>query len=148
MRAASGVMPAVGGRPSASGRATSRRGAAAAAPDACLRDPPERAPARAVAEASRGREHGRTDERRPAHRVDHYDDLEADEIVTLLDSLEDDDLDALLEYERANRARPQVDGGHRGRARAPEAARPDRNAATWRNAACKKRQMLGKSCDP
>jgi hypothetical protein len=40
--------------------------------------------------------------------VDHYDDLDADEIVTLLDSLEPADLDALLEYERANRSRPRV----------------------------------------
>jgi UDP-glucose 4-epimerase len=40
--------------------------------------------------------------------VDHYDDLDADEIVTLLESLEDSDLAALLEYEQANRARPRV----------------------------------------
>ncbi|HEY0480539.1 MAG TPA: hypothetical protein VGD37_23645, partial [Kofleriaceae bacterium] len=40
--------------------------------------------------------------------VDHYDDLKADEIVTLIDSLEPGDLDALLEYERANRSRPRV----------------------------------------
>jgi UDP-glucose 4-epimerase len=40
--------------------------------------------------------------------VDHYDDLKAAEIVTLIDSLEHDDLEALLEYERANRARPRV----------------------------------------
>jgi UDP-glucose 4-epimerase len=40
--------------------------------------------------------------------VDHYDDLEADEILTLLDSLEDRDLAALLEYEQANRGRPRV----------------------------------------
>jgi UDP-glucose 4-epimerase len=40
--------------------------------------------------------------------VDHYDDLRADEIVTLLDSLEDSDLKALLEYEQANRRRARV----------------------------------------
>jgi hypothetical protein len=40
--------------------------------------------------------------------VAHYDDLDADEIVTLLDSLEDAGLDALLDYERANRGRPRV----------------------------------------
>jgi UDP-glucose 4-epimerase len=40
--------------------------------------------------------------------VDHYDDLDADEIVSLLDSLEAPGLDALLEYERANRSRPRV----------------------------------------
>jgi UDP-glucose 4-epimerase len=40
--------------------------------------------------------------------VDHYDDLEADEIVTLVDSLESADLEALLEYERSGRGRPRV----------------------------------------
>jgi UDP-glucose 4-epimerase len=40
--------------------------------------------------------------------VDHYDDLRADEIVTLLDSLEDSDLKALLDYEQANRRRVRV----------------------------------------
>jgi hypothetical protein len=40
--------------------------------------------------------------------VDHYDDLEAGEIVTLLDSLEDGDLAALLEYEQANRGRRRI----------------------------------------
>jgi hypothetical protein len=34
--------------------------------------------------------------------------LEADEIVTLVDSLESDDLDALLDYERSNHGRPRV----------------------------------------
>ena len=49
-----------------------------------------------------------TNGRGAAAPVDHYDDLEADEIVTLIDSLESADLDALLDYERANRARPRV----------------------------------------
>jgi hypothetical protein len=40
--------------------------------------------------------------------VDHYDDLDADEIVSLIGSLEDRHLDALLEYERANRSRPRI----------------------------------------
>jgi UDP-glucose 4-epimerase len=40
--------------------------------------------------------------------VEHYDDLEADEIVGLVDSLESDDLTALLDYERGNLARPRV----------------------------------------
>jgi pyruvate/2-oxoglutarate dehydrogenase complex dihydrolipoamide acyltransferase (E2) component len=40
--------------------------------------------------------------------VDHYDDLDADEIVKVLDSLEDADLSALLAYEQANRRRPGV----------------------------------------
>jgi hypothetical protein len=40
--------------------------------------------------------------------VEHYDDLQADEIVSLLDSLEDDDLQALREYESGAHARPRV----------------------------------------
>jgi UDP-glucose 4-epimerase len=40
--------------------------------------------------------------------VEHYDDLEDDEIVGLLDSLEDGDLQALREYESAAHARPRV----------------------------------------
>jgi hypothetical protein len=40
--------------------------------------------------------------------VEHYDDLEPDEIVSLLDSLEDDDLQALREYERGATARARV----------------------------------------
>jgi hypothetical protein len=55
--------------------------------------------------------------------VDHYDDLEADEIVTLLGSLEDDDLDALLAYERANLARPRVTSAIEGARARRQAAR-------------------------
>jgi UDP-glucose 4-epimerase len=40
--------------------------------------------------------------------VEHFDDLEAGEIVTLIDSLEPDDLAALLDYERSHEARPRV----------------------------------------
>jgi UDP-glucose 4-epimerase len=40
--------------------------------------------------------------------VDHYDDLDAGEIVKVLDSLEDADLSALLDYEQANRRRPRI----------------------------------------
>jgi UDP-glucose 4-epimerase len=54
--------------------------------------------------------------------VDHYDDLDADEIVTLVDSLESADLDALLEYERANL-------GRRGVISAIEGARARREAS-------------------
>jgi UDP-glucose 4-epimerase len=55
---------------------------------------------RAVAQGANGGD--------PRAPVEHYDDLEADEIVGLIDSLEGDDLDALLEYERANLARSRV----------------------------------------
>ena len=40
--------------------------------------------------------------------VEHYDDLDAGEIVSLLDSLEDEDLLALREYERGATSRPRV----------------------------------------
>jgi len=46
-------------------------------------------------------------EARPAP-VGHYDDLGADEIVSLLDSLESTDLLALRDHERAERARPRI----------------------------------------
>jgi hypothetical protein len=44
----------------------------------------------------------------PTSAIEHYDDLEADEIVGLVDSLENDDLAALLDYERAHLARARV----------------------------------------
>jgi UDP-glucose 4-epimerase len=40
--------------------------------------------------------------------VEHYDDLEPDDIVGLIGSLEPGDLTALLDYERAGRARPRI----------------------------------------
>jgi hypothetical protein len=55
--------------------------------------------------------------------VDHYDDLDADEIVSLLDSLEDDDLAALLAYEQANRARPRITSAIEGTRARREASR-------------------------
>jgi UDP-glucose 4-epimerase len=50
-------------------------------------------------------------EPRPARApVDHYDDLESEEVISLLGSLERDDLLALLEYERDHGARHSVIG--------------------------------------
>jgi UDP-glucose 4-epimerase len=46
----------------------------------------------------------------PGAPVDHYDDLEAEEIISLLGSLERADLLALRDHERANRARDSVIG--------------------------------------
>jgi UDP-glucose 4-epimerase len=46
----------------------------------------------------------------PRVPVDHYDDLEAEEVISLLGSLERDDLVALREYERGHRARNSVIG--------------------------------------
>jgi len=43
--------------------------------------------------------------------VEHYDDLNDDEIIGLLDSLEDNDLRALREYESTARARQRVVAG-------------------------------------
>jgi hypothetical protein len=40
--------------------------------------------------------------------VEHYDDLEADEIVSLLDSLEDDDLQAMRDYEQGGQGRQRI----------------------------------------
>jgi hypothetical protein len=40
--------------------------------------------------------------------MEHYDDLDPEEIVGLLDSLEDEDLGALREYEESVHARPRV----------------------------------------
>ena len=42
--------------------------------------------------------------------VDHYDDLAAEEIISLLGSLEPSDLDTLLRYERDHRSREAVVG--------------------------------------
>ena len=44
----------------------------------------------------------------PGPPVAEYDDLEAEEILSLLSSLDAPDLDAILGYERAHRARPTV----------------------------------------
>jgi UDP-glucose 4-epimerase len=42
--------------------------------------------------------------------VEHYDELEGEEVISLLASLERDDLSTLREYEQAGRARPSVLG--------------------------------------
>jgi UDP-glucose 4-epimerase len=42
--------------------------------------------------------------------VEHYDDLDSEEIVSLLGSLQADDLVALLDYERSHRGRETVTG--------------------------------------
>jgi hypothetical protein len=102
MRAASGAAPAVDGEEEKKEKAAKEPPESAIRPRARR---PEPSPKRAAAKrrkkpASNG--HG------AGAPVDHYDDLDADEIVTLVDSLESDDLDALLEYERANSARPRV----------------------------------------
>jgi hypothetical protein len=49
------------------------------------------------------------EERQPAESpVEHYDDLEAEEVISLLGSLEAADLESLLEYERERLARAAV----------------------------------------
>jgi UDP-glucose 4-epimerase len=45
---------------------------------------------------------------RPRAPVEHYDDLESEEVISLLGSLERDDLLALLDYEREHAARGSV----------------------------------------
>jgi UDP-glucose 4-epimerase len=59
---------------------------------------PKRAESRAASAAQNGGE----------APVEDYDDLGADEIVSLIDSLEPGALDALLEYEQANQGRPRI----------------------------------------
>jgi len=49
-----------------------------------------------------------SDDHDGAPPVEHYDDLRADEIVGLLDSLEDADLEALRDHEREGRGRQRV----------------------------------------
>jgi UDP-glucose 4-epimerase len=44
----------------------------------------------------------------PGPPVDHYDDLEAEEVISLLGSLEGADLEALLEHERGAQARDSI----------------------------------------
>ncbi len=114
-RAASGMMPAVGVEPASAGE-----------PEPSVEtptEPPE--PARTEAPASAIRPRARrpaTSPKRAAARhggsrraaghvdapVEHYDDLEAGEILSLIDSLEDGDLGALLEYELSGLGRPRV----------------------------------------
>ena len=47
---------------------------------------------------------------RPAAPVDHYDDLESEEVISLLGSLEPDDLRVLRDYEREHAGRDSVLG--------------------------------------
>jgi UDP-glucose 4-epimerase len=49
-----------------------------------------------------------TEEKPTEPPVEHYDDLEAEEVISLLGSLEASDLESLLEYERETRARETV----------------------------------------
>jgi UDP-glucose 4-epimerase len=99
-RAASGSVPAAG-EGEAAAPETPETPKSAIRPRARRPAPsPKRAAAKRKSRASNG--HGAD------APVDHYDDLEADEIVTLVGSLEAADLDALLDYERANHARPRV----------------------------------------
>jgi hypothetical protein len=82
---------------------------AAEPPPSAIRPRARRAapsPKRAAARGKRAA--GATNGAQADAPVDHYDDLRADEIVTLLDSLEDSDLKALLDYEQANRRRVRV----------------------------------------
>jgi hypothetical protein len=111
MRAASGPIPAVDPPPE-------RPDKPQETPESAIRPRarrPEPSPKRRRAETSNG--HGAD------APVDHYDDLDADEIVTLVDSMESEDLRALLDYEQAHRARPRVVAAIEGaRARRDEAA--------------------------
>jgi hypothetical protein len=115
LRAASGAMPAVEAAEdeASSPPEASSRPAASNPPESAIR-PRARRPATSPKRASK-RKPAAAASSAPASNghgadapVDHYDDLDADEIVTLVDSLETADLEALLDYERANRGRPRV----------------------------------------
>jgi UDP-glucose 4-epimerase len=66
------------------------------------------------AEAAEAKPHRRGSDEHPPRAasngapVDHYDDLDADEIVGLVESLEEKDLGSLFDYEQAHLARPRV----------------------------------------
>ncbi|MEA2465974.1 MAG: UDP-glucose 4-epimerase, partial [Thermoleophilaceae bacterium] len=123
MRAASGVIPAVGDETGGTADGAGGGGEAGAAgrdePPPSAIKPRARRPATSPKRAA-ARKKSSNGAGAP---VDHYDDLEADEILTLLDSLEDGDLVALLEYERANRARPRVTSAIEGTRARREATR-------------------------
>jgi UDP-glucose 4-epimerase len=110
MRAASGVIPAVGEESPVPAGAKSEDVEPESEPPPSAIKPRARRPATSPKRAA-----ARKTKAKAAHAtngagapVDHYDDLEADEIVSLVESLEDDDLAVLLDYERANRSRPRV----------------------------------------
>jgi UDP-glucose 4-epimerase len=75
-----------------------------AAPEAAPERPPEPEPAPAPPEEPK------PEPVPPRSPVDHYDDLAAEEVISLLGSLERADLATLREYERAHRARESVLG--------------------------------------
>jgi UDP-glucose 4-epimerase len=107
MRAASGAIPVVADAPEA----------AQGSPPSAIRPKarrPATSPKRKASSKSSGSNGGSADA-----PVEHYDDLKADEIVKVIDSLEPADLDALLEYEQANRDRSRVTAAiEKARARA------------------------------
>jgi UDP-glucose 4-epimerase len=122
MRAASGVIPAVGGEVDDAG---AEAGAASQAdPPPSAIKPRARRPATSPKRDAARRPQAKDASNGAGAPVDHYDDLDADEIVSLLDSLEDDDLSALLQYEQANRARPRIISAIEGTRTRREASRP------------------------
>jgi UDP-glucose 4-epimerase len=85
-----------GQRPEATGHRPQATGAAAPPAQANVEAPPVEEPPPAQPPEPAG------------PPVEHYDDLEAEEIISLLGSLEASDLEALLEYESAEKAREAV----------------------------------------
>jgi UDP-glucose 4-epimerase len=70
-----------------------------------------RAAERAARAERRAEERARKEAERPepeAHPVEHYDDLAAEEVIALLASLEQEDLQMLRDYERAHANRTRV----------------------------------------
>jgi UDP-glucose 4-epimerase len=81
----------------AQAEAVARAARATGEEEALARRAPNGAPSGAAEDGSRS-----------AAPVEHYDDLDADDIVALLDSLEDADLQALRDYETESDARQRV----------------------------------------
>ncbi|MEA2123806.1 MAG: hypothetical protein QOI80_588, partial [Solirubrobacteraceae bacterium] len=107
MRAASGAIPVVPDAPEAE----------QGSPPSAIR-PKARRPATSPKRKASSKSSGSNGDSADAP-VEHYDDLKADEIVKVIDSLEPADLDALLEYEQANRDRSRVTAAiEKARARA------------------------------
>jgi hypothetical protein len=93
----------VGSASPGSRRAASQAAVRAAEAGQTAGDEPDDTPAPESAPSDAGAGNGAM--RAP---VEHYDDLDPDEIVGLVDSLEEEDLGSLLEYERAHLVRPRV----------------------------------------
>jgi hypothetical protein len=89
-------------------RATAAETAAREAADRAERVEARAEEAEKRAKAARSRPAPAPAPRRPRRPVEHYDDLAQEEVIALLGSLDDPDLETLVEYERDHAKRPRV----------------------------------------